>query len=81
MSFLIINSHLAAGQANSQKRNEDFETILSNMNTKVNFTNFIVFMGDLNYRVEKNVRNTTDRLEINKYCPRCRKHTTHKEKK
>ena len=34
-----------------------------------------------NYRVEKNVRNTTDRLEINKYCPRCRKHTTHKEKK
>lgn len=55
MSFLIINSHLAAGQANSQKRNEDFETILSNMNTKVNFTNFIVFMGDLNYRVEKNI--------------------------
>lgn len=34
-----------------------------------------------NYRVEKNVRNSTDRLEINKYCPRCRKHTTHKEKK
>ncbi len=34
-----------------------------------------------NYRVEKNVRNTTDRLELKKYCPRCRKHTTHKEKK
>lgn len=34
-----------------------------------------------NYRVSRNVKNTTERLEINKYCPRCRKHTTHKEKK
>lgn len=55
VSFLIINSHLAAGQANTQKRNEDFETILSNMKRNVNHTNFIVFMGDLNYRVEKGV--------------------------
>ncbi len=34
-----------------------------------------------NYRTEKNVRNTTDRLTINKYCPVCKKHTEHKEKK
>ena len=34
-----------------------------------------------NYRVPKNVRNTTDRLELSKYCPKCRKHTVHKEKK
>ena len=34
-----------------------------------------------NYRVEKNIKNTTDRLELSKYCPRCQKHTTHKEKK
>ena len=34
-----------------------------------------------NYRVPKNVRNTTERLELNRYCSRCRKHTTHKEKK
>lgn len=34
-----------------------------------------------NYRVEKNKRNTPDRLELNKYCPKCRKHTEHKEKK
>ncbi len=34
-----------------------------------------------NYRVEKNVKNTTERLELNKYCPRCQKHTVHKEKK
>ena len=34
-----------------------------------------------NYRTPKNKRNTPDRLELNKYCPKCRKHTEHKEKK
>ena len=34
-----------------------------------------------NYRDERNVRNTTERLELNRYCPKCRKHTVHKEKK
>lgn len=33
------------------------------------------------YRESKNVKNTTERLEKNKYCSRCKKHTTHKEKK
>ena len=37
--------------------------------------------GEENYRDERNVKNTTDRLNLNKYCPRCRKHTEHKEKK
>lgn len=34
-----------------------------------------------NYRTEKNIKNTTERLEISKYCPRCKKHTIHKEEK
>jgi len=34
-----------------------------------------------NYRTEKNKKNTTDRLEIKKYCPKCNAHTTHKEDK
>lgn len=34
-----------------------------------------------NYRVEKNIKNTTDRLEFSKYCPFCKKHTVHREKK
>ena len=33
-----------------------------------------------NYRTQKNKKHT-ERLEENKYCPRCRKHTVHKEKK
>ncbi len=32
-----------------------------------------------NYTTEKNKKNDPDRLELRKYCPRCRKHTLHRE--
>ncbi len=34
-----------------------------------------------NYTTEKNRRNDSARLELNKYCRRCRKHTLHRETK
>ena len=34
-----------------------------------------------NYSTMKNKRNTTDRVEMSKYCPWCRKHTPHRETK
>jgi large subunit ribosomal protein L33 len=34
-----------------------------------------------NYSTTKNKKTTTDRLEFSKFCPRCRKHTDHKETK
>ncbi len=34
-----------------------------------------------NYTTVKNKKNDPDRLEIKKYCARCRKHTPHKETK
>ena len=34
-----------------------------------------------NYDTTKNKRNDPDRLELNKYCKFCRKHTLHKETK
>ena len=34
-----------------------------------------------NYNTMKNKKNTPDRLEVNKYCKFCRKHTLHKETK
>ena len=37
--------------------------------------------GEENYRTEKNKRNTTDRLELSKFCSRCRQSTAHKEEK
>ena len=34
-----------------------------------------------NYTTKKNKKNTTDRLEMSKYCKFCNKHTTHNETK
>ena len=34
-----------------------------------------------NYTTEKNKKPNTQRLEIKKYCPKCGKHTLHKETK
>ncbi|MBE6160419.1 MAG: 50S ribosomal protein L33 [Lactobacillales bacterium] len=37
--------------------------------------------NEKNYRTPKNKKNTTERLELNKYCSKCRQHTAHKEEK
>jgi large subunit ribosomal protein L33 len=37
--------------------------------------------GERNYTSEKNRRNDPQRLELNKYCPRCRQHQLHRETK
>jgi len=37
--------------------------------------------GERNYTSEKNRRNSPNRLELNKYCPRCRDHQLHRETK
>ena len=34
-----------------------------------------------NYTLSKNKKNTTERLELHKYCSKCRKTTNHKENK
>ncbi|MBD1400244.1 50S ribosomal protein L33 [Pelobacter sp. M08fum] len=34
-----------------------------------------------NYTTTKNKKNTPDKLEFNKYCRFCKRHTTHKETK
>ena len=36
--------------------------------------------GEENYINTKNKRNHPDRMEVNKYCPRCNKKTVHKKK-
>ena len=40
----------------------------------------MVFFSSLKFN-KKNIKNTTDRLELKKYCSKCQKHTAHKEKK
>ncbi len=34
-----------------------------------------------NYTTQKNRRNDPNRLELKRYCPRCRQHTLHRETK
>lgn len=34
-----------------------------------------------NYTTVKNKKTSKERMELNKYCPRCQKHTSHKETK
>ena len=34
-----------------------------------------------NYDDYKNKQNTTERIELKKYCPFCKKHTVHKDTK
>ncbi len=34
-----------------------------------------------NYMTEKNRRNDPSRMELNKFCPRCRVHALHRETK
>ncbi|GBE36191.1 50S ribosomal protein L33 [bacterium BMS3Bbin07] len=34
-----------------------------------------------NYSTMKNKKNTTEKLQLKKYCRHCRKHTSHKETK
>ena len=34
---------------------------------------------DRNYITKKNRRNNPDRIELSKFCPKCGKHTEHKE--
>ncbi len=34
-----------------------------------------------NYASSKNVNNTKDKLELNKFCAKCKMHTAHKEVK
>ena len=37
--------------------------------------------GQRNYNTTKNQKNNPDRIEMQKYCKFCKKHTTHKETK
>ena len=48
---------------------------------RVNITLACTESGDRNYITTKNKRKHPDRLELKKYCPRCKTHTLHRETK
>ena len=60
---MFINSHLASNYKCPEKRNNNFEYIMTNMNDNIKNIDFLIFMGDLNYRLNaqsvdiKNIKN------------------------
>ena len=51
ISIMIINCHLAALQGRSDQRNIDFERCITQMDSNYQNYDFIILMGDLNYRL------------------------------
>ena len=70
LCYVSLPKLLANGKAN-----------MASKGTRIKITLACTECKQRNYDVYKNKKNTPDRLEINKYCPFCRKHTVHKETK
>ncbi|ODV59760.1 uncharacterized protein ASCRUDRAFT_36782, partial [Ascoidea rubescens DSM 1968] len=66
-SFCFINSHLAAGRLNVKDRNDDYLMIVHSLKFTKNQSIFnheaIIWLGDLNYRVELDNFEVRGRLE------------------
>ena len=48
---------------------------------RINITLECKTCKERNYTTSKSKRNTPNKLELQKYCPRCRIHTLHRETK
>jgi synaptojanin len=71
VQFLFVNCHLAAGQFNSEKRNQDFMRILESINYEVNKRNdydarISFYMGDFNYRIDHDLNFIAECIQENK---------------
>jgi len=52
-----------------------------NKQARVNIQEACTECKRINYTSSKNKKNDPERLEMEKYCPFCKKHTKHKETK
>lgn len=68
------------GQAAPSPR-EDYSEIIGGAVMRVKITLACTECKQRNYNTMKNKKNDPDRLEMNKYCRFCRKHTVHRETK
>ena len=73
--------NLLPGQFNLSPRLRQGGKIKEVPNMRVKITLRCSECKQRNYNTMKNKKNTPDRLELNKYCPFCRKHTLHTETK
>jgi len=57
------------------------DCVVGGVNMRVKITMACGECKRRNYITTKNKRTNPDRIELNKYCPFCKKHTAHKETK
>lgn len=65
----------------STNEGDCYRNILGGAKMRVKVTLACTECKQRNYNTMKNKKNTPDRLEMNKYCPFCKKHTVHRETK
>ena len=65
------------GTASEQKKRHTVASKSSDIRPKITLA--CVECKERNYITKKNRRNDPDRLEMKKFCPRCRTHTAHRE--
>ena len=63
------------------KREANTKTLNGGAVMRVRVTLACTECNQRNYNTMKNKKNTPDRLEMNKYCRFCKKHTLHRETK
>lgn len=75
--YCTINEYSLQKEQREAKKSENQEV----PNMRVKITLACSECKQRNYNTNKNKKNNPDRLEMNKYCRFCRKHTVHKETK
>ena len=76
-----ITLYAASREGGKRRKSPAFSNFLGGAELRVKVTMVCSECKQRNYNTKKNKKNDPDRLEMNKYCRFCRKHTLHKESK
>ena len=79
--FLLLPQNFSRTKAEGGNINMEVPKNMAGKEKRVKVTLVCTECKQRNYDTAKNKSNTPDRLEMNKYCRFCRKHTLHKESK
>jgi large subunit ribosomal protein L33 len=75
----LVLSHRTSGATSFMAKNKGVRLVITLECTECRSNPAKRSPGVSRYTTEKNRRNTTERLELKKFCPHCNKSTVHKE--
>ena len=75
----LVNSHRTRGATSFMAKNKGVRIVITLECTECRSNPAKRSPGVSRYTTQKNRRNTTERLELKKFCPHCNKSTVHKE--